>query len=38
VKKLIFIKALYEFKTIAEATEIMGYRYESGLRWLENWN
>jgi putative transposase len=38
VKILIFLKALYEFKTIAEASEIVGHRYESGLRWLENWN
>lgn len=38
VKILIFIKGLYEFKTIRESTQILGYRYESGLRWLERWN
>jgi hypothetical protein len=38
VKILIFIKGLYEFKTIRESAQILGYRYESGLRWLERWN
>jgi hypothetical protein len=35
VKILIFIKALYDFKTISEASEIVGHRYETGLKWLE---
>jgi len=38
VKILIFIKGLYELKTIRESAQILGYRYESGLRWLERWN
>ncbi|GAA5818864.1 MAG: Pseudogene of helix-turn-helix domain-containing protein [Methanobrevibacter sp. CfCl-M3] len=24
--------------TIAESVRILGYRYETGLRWLERWN
>lgn len=38
VKILIFIKGLYEFKTIRESAQTLGYTYESGLRWLERWN
>jgi len=38
VKIMIFLKSLYEFKTIAESVRILGYRYETGLRWLERWN
>jgi transposase len=38
VKILIFIKSLYKFKTIRESVEILGYTYETGLRWLEKWN
>jgi len=38
VKILIFIKGLYEFKTIKESVQVLGYRYETGLRWLERWN
>ena len=38
MKILIFIKGLYEFKTIKESVQVLGYRYETGLRWLERWN
>ncbi|MDR2545702.1 MAG: helix-turn-helix domain-containing protein [Methanobrevibacter sp.] len=38
VKIMIFLKSLYEFETIAESARKLGYRYETGLRWLERWN
>lgn len=38
VKIMIFIKSLYEWETIGEAARRLGYRYETGLRWLEKWN
>jgi putative transposase len=38
VKILIFINNLYNSMTIREAVDIVGYSYETGLRWLDNWN
>jgi hypothetical protein len=38
VKILVFIKRLYELKTIREPVHMLGYTYESGLRWLKRWN
>jgi putative transposase len=38
VKIMIFLKFLYEGETIKESARRLGYRYETGLRWLERWN